>query len=160
MCRDVFAEFRRTDAKALRLQFVEQFGMDQVDLAKIRLSGIDPDAGSVFDLPSLMRVPLDAESGHDLDLGGRLLREAMFAIPRDRNNLTGTHLVRFFLALRQGPAILPEMARSERFELPTLGIEIRCSIQLSYERVRPAYQTWARHAITPGTHQWMRQKQG
>src|SRR5947209_17991871 len=35
------------------------------------------------------------------------------------------------------------MARSERFELPTLGIEIRCSIQLSYERVRSAdYQTW------------------
>ena len=29
------------------------------------------------------------------------------------------------------------MARSERFELPTLGIEIRCSIQLSYERVLP-----------------------
>ena len=26
------------------------------------------------------------------------------------------------------------VARSERFELPTLGIEIRCSIQLSYER--------------------------
>ncbi len=35
------------------------------------------------------------------------------------------------------------MARSERFELPTLGIEIRCSIQLSYERVlRFDYQTW------------------
>lgn len=30
-----------------------------------------------------------------------------------------------------------EMARSERFELPTLGIEIRCSIQLSYERTPP-----------------------
>jgi hypothetical protein len=27
------------------------------------------------------------------------------------------------------------LARSERFELPTLGIEIRCSIQLSYERM-------------------------
>src|SRR3954453_12081977 len=27
------------------------------------------------------------------------------------------------------------VARSERFELPTLGIEIRCSIQLSYERI-------------------------
>jgi hypothetical protein len=27
------------------------------------------------------------------------------------------------------------VARSERFELPTLGIEIRCSIQLSYERL-------------------------
>src|SRR3954454_23204923 len=35
-----------------------------------------------------------------------------------------------------------EMARSERFELPTLGIEIRSSIQLSYERVRRVdYQT-------------------
>ena len=28
-----------------------------------------------------------------------------------------------------------EVAHSERFELPTLGIEIRCSIQLSYERI-------------------------
>jgi hypothetical protein len=27
------------------------------------------------------------------------------------------------------------VVRSERFELPTLGIEIRCSIQLSYERL-------------------------
>jgi hypothetical protein len=27
------------------------------------------------------------------------------------------------------------LARSEGFEPPTLGIEIRCSIQLSYERV-------------------------
>src|ERR1700733_4602599 len=31
-----------------------------------------------------------------------------------------------------------EVARSERFELPTLGIEIRCSIQLSYERIGDA----------------------
>src|SRR4051795_9112552 len=28
------------------------------------------------------------------------------------------------------------LARSERFELPTLGFEVRCSIQLSYERLR------------------------
>jgi hypothetical protein len=27
------------------------------------------------------------------------------------------------------------VARSERFELPTLGFEVRCSIQLSYERI-------------------------
>ena len=32
-------------------------------------------------------------------------------------------------------ADLETMARSERFELPTLGFEVRCSIQLSYERV-------------------------
>ena len=29
---------------------------------------------------------------------------------------------------------LDVLARSERFELPTLGFEVRCSIQLSYER--------------------------
>jgi hypothetical protein len=41
------------------------------------------------------------------------------------------------------------MARSERFELPTLGFEVRCSIQLSYERVRgPDYQTWPDRAST------------
>jgi hypothetical protein len=32
------------------------------------------------------------------------------------------------------------MARSEGFEPPTLGIEIRCSIQLSYERPDPGYR--------------------
>jgi hypothetical protein len=42
-----------------------------------------------------------------------------------------------------GAQFWTEVARSERFELPALGIEIRCSIQLSYERVRSAdYQTW------------------
>ena len=41
------------------------------------------------------------------------------------------------------------MARSERFELPTLGFEVRCSIQLSYERVRGLdYQTWPDRAST------------
>jgi hypothetical protein len=39
------------------------------------------------------------------------------------------------------------LARSERFELPTLGFEVRCSIQLSYERVRGVdYQTWTDRA--------------
>ncbi len=35
-----------------------------------------------------------------------------------------------------GSASVVYMARSEGFEPPALGIEIRCSIQLSYERVR------------------------
>ena len=45
------------------------------------------------------------------------------------------------------------VARSERFELPTLGFEVRCSIQLSYERVRGLdYQTWPDRAsaLPPG----------
>jgi hypothetical protein len=33
------------------------------------------------------------------------------------------------------PSFVPKVARSERFELPTLGFEVRCSIQLSYERI-------------------------
>jgi hypothetical protein len=33
-----------------------------------------------------------------------------------------------------------EVARPERFELPTLWFEARCSIQLSYGRVPPSYQ--------------------
>jgi hypothetical protein len=33
------------------------------------------------------------------------------------------------------------MARPERFELPALWFEARCSIQLSYGRVTPLYQS-------------------
>ena len=33
-----------------------------------------------------------------------------------------------------------KLARPERFELPTLWFEARCSIQLSYGRVPPSYQ--------------------
>jgi hypothetical protein len=42
-----------------------------------------------------------------------------------------------------GARFSTEVARSERFELPTLGFEVRCSIQLSYERSfeRLGYQT-------------------
>src|ERR1700689_3233995 len=40
------------------------------------------------------------------------------------------------------------LARSERFELPTLGFEVRCSIQLSYERVCPAAETCSADSIT------------
>ena len=48
-----------------------------------------------------------------------------------------------------------QMARSERFELPTLGIEIRCSIQLSYERKGCSDSRLARK-IPPGRHPQIR----
>ncbi len=50
------------------------------------------------------------------------------------------------------------MARPERFELPTLWFEARCSIQLSYGRVGPFYleltvsfrqRASARHVLFP-----------
>ena len=44
-----------------------------------------------------------------------------------------------------------KMARSEGFEPPTLGIEIRCSIQLSYERPDPGeWATTETHRIVAG----------
>ena len=46
------------------------------------------------------------------------------------------------------------LARSERFELPTLGIEIRCSIQLSYERVYcPITRLGGQSDVRPGHFQ-------
>src|SRR4051812_13628227 len=50
------------------------------------------------------------------------------------------------------------LARSERFELPTLGIEIRCSIQLSYERLRGSIirlvMTGPAAPARPGMKRW------
>jgi hypothetical protein len=52
-----------------------------------------------------------------------------------------------------GSAPVKCVAHSERFELPTLGIEIRCSIQLSYECInvfnRLRWPSGARAAINP-----------
>ncbi len=102
---DVFSELSRTNAKTLRVQLVEQLGVDQVNLTKVRLVGVNPDAGPVLDKRPLMPIALDAEAGHDFDCGRRLLRKAMFAISRDGNDSSGTHLVRR-LASVLGPAAL------------------------------------------------------
>src|SRR4051794_13180902 len=42
------------------------------------------------------------------------------------------------------------LARSERFELPTLGFEVRCSIQLSYERFSRATLARQHPKASPG----------
>ena len=45
------------------------------------------------------------------------------------------------------------MARPERFELPTLWFEARCSIQLSYGRVSTSYREIGL-AVTTATESW------
>jgi hypothetical protein len=57
------------------------------------------------------------------------------------------------------------MARSERFELPALGFEVRCSIQLSYERLvcdrLPDLTGWGQQTRRAGrTKVVLAQKQG
>jgi hypothetical protein len=42
--------------------------------------------------------------------------------------------------MRATRKLLKRMARPERFELPTLWFEARCSIQLSYGRVMTFYR--------------------
>src|ERR1700728_3589515 len=51
--------------------------------------------------------------------------------PKSVTHVTGT---KCYPCLRAEPPI--KVARPERFELPTLWFEARCSIQLSYGRVR------------------------
>src|SRR3977135_2809037 len=48
-----------------------------------------------------------------------------------------------------GNPVKMDLARSARFALPPPGLEVRCSVQLSYERVRGLdYQTWPDRAST------------
>jgi hypothetical protein len=59
------------------------------------------------------------------------LREAE---PPPRDAAAGCGIRRLWKSLGSDIVQNRTVARSERFELPTLGFEVRCSIQLSYER--------------------------
>src|SRR5437667_10602519 len=57
-----------------------------------------------------------------------------------------------FPTLQKPSIFLGKMARPERFELPTLWFEARCSIQLSYGRVRRSVATFvAPSHVVPNT---------
>ena len=111
--RNVFAELCRRQVKALRCQFVEQLGVDQVNLTKVRLVGVYSHSGAMLDQVSLMGVSLDAEPGDDLDLGRPSLRESMFAVSRDSNDTSGVHIVRDVLARESGKADATWRARKD-----------------------------------------------
>ena len=57
-----------------------------------------------------------------------------------------SHVQKRYAIKPDKPLIL--LARPERFELPTLGFEVRCSIQLSYGRVCFFGRTFRRAPIT------------
>src|SRR5579872_1305499 len=94
-CGDIFSELSRGHMKALRSQLIKQLCVNQMDLTKVWLAGVDADSGAVFNLASLMRIALNAEPGRDFDFVRRLFRKAMLAVSRDGNDMC-THLVRGF----------------------------------------------------------------
>jgi hypothetical protein len=60
--RPVLAQIAWPNRETRRLQLVEQFGVQQVHLAKIRLRRIARHAGPVLHGPAHMRVTLDAQA--------------------------------------------------------------------------------------------------
>src|SRR3546814_19715743 len=60
--QDVLADLARPDVEPLRLQLVEQFGVDQVDLPEVRLGRIARDARAVLHRLAEMRVAGDNEA--------------------------------------------------------------------------------------------------
>lgn len=76
---DVLAEVACGHVEACRGELIEQFGVDQVNLAQVRLGGIGGNAGSVLDGAACVSVSLDSYAGNDVDhveppLGERVQR--------------------------------------------------------------------------------------
>jgi hypothetical protein len=73
--RYVFAQVTRQYLETAPLQFLEQFGMNQVNLAEIRLRRVFRDTGAMLDSHAGMGVPFHADPGDQLDAGLHLLAE-------------------------------------------------------------------------------------
>jgi hypothetical protein len=65
--RHVLAEVGRGDIETLVGKLVQQLSLDQMDLSQVWLGRVGPYTRAVLDRHSLMRVALDAETGHDPD---------------------------------------------------------------------------------------------
>src|SRR3546814_8316106 len=84
--QDVLADLARPDVEPLRLQLVEQFGVDQVDLPEVRLGRVARDARAVLHRLAEMRVAGDTEAGDEADLGLIGLAERVRGAAADRDD--------------------------------------------------------------------------
>lgn len=74
---DVLAHEAGGDGEAGGAQFVEKFGVDDVDLAEVWLGGVSGDAGAVLDGLTQVGVAFDAEACEQADGGPRRLRHGV-----------------------------------------------------------------------------------
>ena len=86
--RDVLAHLTRDDVETASLQFVEQLGMDQMDLPQVGLTWVAGNARAMFDRFALVSIVGNAETGDQDDRFLDRLRHRMFCTPTDRGNET------------------------------------------------------------------------
>src|SRR5690606_24964375 len=67
-------------------EFVEEFSVDEMDLAQIGLCGVGFDSRSMLDCLAIMGVAANAEVGNNLDLGNELFRKPVLGIPGHRDD--------------------------------------------------------------------------
>ena len=80
-CGHVLAEIARSDREPGRTQLVVQLGVDEVDLAQIRLRRIPRHARAMPDRGALMRVSVDAQPRDEPDTCLRGLAEGVAGAP-------------------------------------------------------------------------------
>lgn len=85
---DVLADIAGRNSEALAGQFVEQLGVDQMDLAQVRLRRIASYARTMPDGHARMTVALHAKPGQQGDRGLSPLGKAVMTATADRNNMT------------------------------------------------------------------------
>jgi hypothetical protein len=66
-CQDIFSEIAGGKRKAIRNKLFEKLKVDEMDLPKIWLGGIDGDTRAMLNGGSEMRITRNAEAGDEID---------------------------------------------------------------------------------------------
>jgi len=74
---DVFSEVAGEEGKAGRAKGFEEFGLQEMDLGEVGLSGIAPGEIAVAYVGAAVSVALDTQTGEEVDLRLRVLAEGV-----------------------------------------------------------------------------------
>src|SRR5690242_17141456 len=81
--QDVLADIAGPNDEAFRFQLIQQFPVQQMDLAEIGLRRVAGDTGAMLHSRSRMAVAFHAQAGQEVDPHPRLLAEMMAAALTD-----------------------------------------------------------------------------